>query len=147
MRLQSCMHACSISPEPRISASEPECVYGFSTKLSLMCNLVCNCLNCWTVYKNYSYRLLQRCQRLQIVLNAAARHVVGTGEFSHVTPILRDVFHWLPVQHRISYTLYWSMLLLSGHPLTFISSIISNLSKNLSLNVCHSVNHSPMLSA
>ena len=29
--------------------------------------------------------------------------VVGTGKFSHVTPILRDVLHWLPVQHRISY--------------------------------------------
>ena len=33
----------------------------------------------------------------------AARLVVGTGKFSHVTPILRDVLHWLPVQHRISY--------------------------------------------
>ena len=42
-------------------------------------------------------------QRLQMVLNAAARLVVGTGKFSHVTPILRDVFHWLPVRHRISY--------------------------------------------
>ena len=42
-------------------------------------------------------------QRLQVVLNAAARLVVGTGKFSHVTPILRDVLHWLPVQHRISY--------------------------------------------
>ena len=41
-------------------------------------------------------------QRLQMVLNAAARLVVGTGKFSHVTPI-RDVLHWLPVQHRISY--------------------------------------------
>ena len=38
-----------------------------------------------------------------MVLNAAARPVVGTGKFSHVTPILRDVLHWLPVQHRISY--------------------------------------------
>ena len=42
-------------------------------------------------------------QQLQMVLNAAARLVVGTGKFSHVTPILRDVLHWLPVQHRISY--------------------------------------------
>ena len=42
-------------------------------------------------------------QRLQMVLNAAARLVVGTGKFSHVTPILRDVLQWLPVQHRISY--------------------------------------------
>ena len=42
-------------------------------------------------------------QRLRMVLNAAARLVVGTGKFSHVTPILRDVPHWLPGQHRISY--------------------------------------------
>ena len=39
-------------------------------------------------------------QRLQMVLNAAARLVVGTGKCSHVTPIL---LHWLPVQHRIRY--------------------------------------------
>ena len=42
-------------------------------------------------------------QLLQMVLNAAARLAVGTGKFSHVTPILHDVLHWLPVQHRISY--------------------------------------------
>ena len=42
-------------------------------------------------------------QRLQMVLNAAARLVVGTGKFSQVTPILCDVLHWLSVQHRISY--------------------------------------------
>ena len=38
-----------------------------------------------------------------MVLNAAARLVVGTGKFSQVTPILRDVLNWLPAQHRISY--------------------------------------------
>ena len=43
--------------------------------------------------------------------------------------------------------LYWSTLLLFGHPPTFISSIIMNLSKNLSLNVCHFVNLSRMLNA
>ena len=47
--------------------------------------------------------LLARSIYIYMVLNAAARLVVGTGKFSHVTPILRDVLHWLPVQHRISY--------------------------------------------
>ena len=42
-------------------------------------------------------------QRLQMVLNTAARLVVSTGKFSHVTPILRNVLHWLPVQYRIRY--------------------------------------------
>ena len=42
-------------------------------------------------------------QRLQMVWNAAARLVVGTGKFSHVTFNVRDVLHWLPVQYRICY--------------------------------------------
>ena len=42
-------------------------------------------------------------QRLQMVLNVAARLVVGTGMFSLVASILRDVVHWLPVQYRICY--------------------------------------------
>ena len=36
-------------------------------------------------------------RRLQMVLNAATRLVVGAGQFNHVTPVLRDVLHWLPV--------------------------------------------------
>ena len=40
-------------------------------------------------------------QRLQIVMNAAARLVTGTGRHEHITPVLRDVLHWLPVSQRI----------------------------------------------
>jgi len=32
-------------------------------------------------------------RRLQMVLNAAARLVVGAGKFQHITPVLRDVLH------------------------------------------------------
>ena len=42
-------------------------------------------------------------QRLQMVMNAAARLVVGVGKYEHVTPILRDVMHWLPVPQRIAF--------------------------------------------
>ena len=42
-------------------------------------------------------------QRLQMVVNAAARLVVGMGKKRHVTSILQHVLHWLPVQHRINY--------------------------------------------
>jgi len=38
-----------------------------------------------------------------MVLNAAARFVVGAGKFQHITPVLRDVLHWLPVRQRILY--------------------------------------------
>lgn len=42
-------------------------------------------------------------QRLQMVTNAAAPLVVGTGKFQHITPTFRDVLYWLPVTQRIEY--------------------------------------------
>jgi len=42
------------------------------------------------------------CQ-LQMALNAATRLVVGLGKYQHITPVLRDVLHWLPVHHRIQF--------------------------------------------
>ena len=41
--------------------------------------------------------------RLQSCLNAAARLVVGVGKYAHVTPVLRDVLHWLPVEQRVTF--------------------------------------------
>jgi hypothetical protein len=43
--------------------------------------------------------------RLQSVLNAAARLVCYRRKYDHVTPLLRDVLHWLPVPYRIEYKL------------------------------------------
>ena len=45
----------------------------------------------------------QTIRRLQMVLNAAARTVVGIGKYEHVTPVLRDELHWLPVAQRIQF--------------------------------------------
>lgn len=42
-------------------------------------------------------------RRLQMVMNAAARLIVGAGKYEHITPVLRDVLHWLPVPQRIEY--------------------------------------------
>ena len=42
-------------------------------------------------------------RRLQMVLNSAARMVVGSGKYEHVTPVLRDILHWLPVTARIQF--------------------------------------------
>jgi len=36
-----------------------------------------------------------------MVLNAAALFVVGAGKFQHITPVLRDVLHWLLVRQRM----------------------------------------------
>lgn len=42
---------------------------------------------------------------LQSVLNAAARLVCNRRKYDHVTPLLRDVLHWLPVPSRIEFKL------------------------------------------
>src|SRR6218665_1063787 len=41
--------------------------------------------------------------RLQSVLNSAARLVCNRRKYYHMTPLLRDRLHWLPVQYRIDY--------------------------------------------
>ncbi len=40
--------------------------------------------------------------KLQHVINCAARMVLGVGRFKHVTPILESL-HWLPVEYQIKY--------------------------------------------
>ena len=42
-------------------------------------------------------------RRLQSCLNAAARLVVDAGKYDHITVVLRDVVHWLPVEQRITF--------------------------------------------
>jgi len=38
-----------------------------------------------------------------MVLNAAARLVVGASRRDHVSPVLHDVLHWLPVTQKIQF--------------------------------------------
>jgi len=42
--------------------------------------------------------------RLQSVINAAARFVCSARKYEHITPLLRDL-HWLPVRERIGFKL------------------------------------------
>src|SRR6218665_2052078 len=44
-----------------------------------------------------------RLQPLNCVLWAAARMIGGVPRFGYITDYMRDVLHWLPVQHRIHY--------------------------------------------
>jgi len=39
--------------------------------------------------------------RLQICLNAAARLITGVGKYSHITPVMQDTLHWLPIEQPI----------------------------------------------
>ena len=41
-------------------------------------------------------------QRLQYVLNSAARIISLTRKYDHITPIMMEL-HWLPVEQRIKY--------------------------------------------
>ena len=42
---------------------------------------------------------------LQSVLNATARLICNRRKYDHITRLLRDVLHWLPVPFRIEYKL------------------------------------------
>src|SRR5208282_3406823 len=42
-------------------------------------------------------------KRLQSILNAAARLITFKKRNDHITPVLRDELHWLPVRQRITY--------------------------------------------
>jgi len=56
--------------------------------------------NCNSVLYGGSSQVVRR---LQMVLNAAARLVVGVGRYEHIMPALCDVLHWLPVPQRIQF--------------------------------------------
>src|SRR6218665_1589019 len=43
---------------------------------------------------------------LQSVLNAAARLQCNRRKYDHITPLLRDVLHWLPVPLRVEFKIY-----------------------------------------
>jgi len=40
-----------------------------------------------------------------MVLNAATHLVVVLGKYQHITPVLLDVLHWLPVPQRMQFNI------------------------------------------
>ena len=51
------------------------------------------------LYGSYSYLL----DRLQSVLNSAARLVLSIAKFSGISAAIRDELHWLPIRKRIEF--------------------------------------------
>ena len=49
------------------------------------------------LFGSHSYLL----DRLQSVLNSAARLVLNIPKFSHISAAIRDELHWLPIRRRI----------------------------------------------
>ena len=63
--------------------------------------------------------------RLQLVLNSAARAVTRTPKFQHITPILKSL-HWLKINQRIQYKVLslTYKILLSNQP-SYLRSLLS----------------------
>ena len=53
------------------------------------------------LYGSYSYLL----DRLQSVLNSAARLILNIAKFSGISAAIRDKLHWLPIKKRIDFKL------------------------------------------
>ena len=64
-------------------------------------------------------------QRLQYVMNAAAKVITCKRKFDHVTPLLIEL-HWLPVRQRIvSKILLYTFKALHGATPTYLTELIS----------------------
>ena len=61
-----------------------------------------------------------------MVLNAAARMVVGIGKYEHITPVLRDRdTHWLPVTARIQFVVAaWTFDCIRGTGPVYLKQVI-----------------------
>ena len=64
-------------------------------------------------------------QRLQRVLNCAARVVYQSNKYDHITPLLMEL-HWLPVEQRINFKiLLITYKALNGQAPTYLSDLLS----------------------
>ena len=69
----------------------PPTVHAFVTSRVDHCNGL--------LFGSHSYLL----DRLQSVLNSAARLVLNVPKFSHISAAIRDELHWLPIRRRIDF--------------------------------------------
>ena len=58
-----------------------------------------------SVYSRPAACSQQQLDKLQRVLNCAARVIYGGRRGDHVTPLLRDNLHWLRIRERITFKL------------------------------------------
>ena len=70
-----------------------------TTKVLVHAFVTCKIDFCNSLYFGLSKHLTQR---LQYVLNSAARVVSMSNKYDHITPIMMEL-HWLPVEQRVKY--------------------------------------------
>src|SRR6218665_2667512 len=56
----------------------------------------------WTVY-NGQYGTVWTYMYYIVLYNSAARLLCNRRKYDHITPLLRDVLHWLPVPLRVEF--------------------------------------------
>ena len=62
-------------------------------------------------------------QRLQYVLNSAARVIARSRKFGHITPLLKEL-HWLPVEQRIFKILLFTFKVVNGLAPSYLSELV-----------------------
>ena len=79
----------------------------------------------WTPITLYYMVCPSNCiQKLQSVLNAAARLLTYTSKYDHITPVLAEL-HWLPVEKRIIFKiLLLTYKALHSQAPTYISELL-----------------------
>ena len=63
---------------------------------------------------------------LHRVMNAAARMLCGAGKYSHVTGLIHDRLHWLPVAQRIQFKLCLMYKAMHGLAPAYLSEICTS---------------------
>ena len=88
-------------------------------------------------YCNSLFYGLPKCdvRKLQAVQNAAARLYGGIRKYDHVTPIMRDDLHWLPISQRIQFKVA-----------TLVFKSLHHLAPDYLTDMCHLSSESAILS-
>ena len=97
---------------------------------------------CNTILYGVSDRVLHK---LQLVQNAAARLIVKNNHYDHITPVLRDQLHWLPIRQRIIYKIaVYVYRYFHGNLPSYLSEMLAPLSATSGRTGLRSVSHSDL---
>ena len=131
MSVQSLTKLCQSYLKSTVSANLPSFISEtYPASESTYQELLLNTLFMLLLHPNWTpitllYGLPKYCiQKLQSVLNAAARLLTYTSKYDHITPVLAEL-HWLPVEKRIIFKiLLLTYKALHSQAPTYISELL-----------------------